>query len=232
MNGFPNEESGPGHNPETTLFAQAQAGCPESLHELMMRHEGLVHWVVRRQRLYGMAYEEAAQAGRYGLWRAILGYDTQRGVPFAAYACIAIMKQVWVAVESYRVHLRREVPKGVLVLYFYQTGPDPAELWEWQEIRECLRRLVRRLPKRLRDVIQAYYGLDGQEAHTLQAIGEELGVTREWVRQLRNQGLMWLRQPAHSQELRSMLARHTCQQYELAEQLARACLKQRGGRLR
>jgi len=89
---------------------------------------------------------------------------------------------------------------------------------------------VARLPNRLAYVIQAYYGLGGQEAHTLQTIGDELGVTRERVRQLRNEGLVWLRQPAHSQELRSLLARHTREQYELADQLTQAWLRQRGGR--
>jgi RNA polymerase sigma factor (sigma-70 family) len=196
----------------------------------MVRHEGLVHWVVRRQGLCGLAYEEAVQAGRHGLWRAILGYDTQRGVPFASYAWIAIMKYVWAAVQSYGVRLRREVPRGVLVLYCYRVGPDPAGLRDWEEVRQCLERLLVRLPKRLRYVIQAYYGLGGKEAHTLQAIGDELGLTRERVRQLRNEGLAWLRQPAHSQELRSLLAWHTREQYELADQLTQAWLRQRGGR--
>ena len=227
---FHKEGSGPGRNPETTLFAQAQAGCAESLNALMVRHERLVHWVVHRQQLCGLAYEEAVQAGRHGLWRAILGYDTQRGVPFASYACVAIMKYVWAAVQSWGVRVRREVPWGVLVLYYYRVGPDPAGLREWEDIRQCLEQLVARLPKRLAYVIQAYYGLGGQEAHTLQTIGDELGVTRERVRQLRNEGLVWLRQPAHSQELRSLLARHTREQYELADQLTQAWLRQRGGR--
>jgi hypothetical protein len=40
---------------------------------------------------------------------------------------------------------------------------------------------------------------------------------------------VWLCQPAHSQELRSLLARHEQQQYELADQLAQAWLRRRGG---
>ena len=48
MSGNEKEKSGPRDNPETTLFAQAQAGCLESLNELMQRHEGLVRCVVQR----------------------------------------------------------------------------------------------------------------------------------------------------------------------------------------
>jgi len=225
-----NEASGPGRDPETTLFQQAQAGCWESLNQLMSRHEKLVHWVVQRQWLCTLPYEEAVQAGRQGLWRAILGYDAGRGTAFATYAYPAIMKYVWAAVKAERRRLRREVPVWVLVLYWYQTGSDPAERRDQQEISQSLLALVKRLPKRLRLIISAYYGLQGPAPQTLQAIGDQLGLTRERVRQLRNEALVWLRQPAHSQELRSLLARHNQQQYELADELAQAWLKRRGGR--
>lgn len=215
---------------EATLFEQAQAGCAASLNELMQRHERLVHFVVQRQWLFTLPYEEAVQAGRRGLWRAILGYDPGRGSAFATYAYVAIMKYVWAAVKSEQQRLRREVPLASLVVYFYQPAADPAGLRDQQEIRRSLRALVKRLPKRLRLVIRAYYGLQGASPQTLQAIGDQLGLTRERVRQLRDEALVWLRQPAHSQELRSLLARHNQPQYQLADELAQAWLKRRGGR--
>jgi RNA polymerase sigma factor (sigma-70 family) len=230
MFGCQKEESGPSRDPGATLFTQAQAGCSESLNELIQRHEGLVQLVVQRQWLLTLPYEDALQAGRRGLWRAILGYDPGRGTTFATYAYRAIMKYVWAAVKGERRRLRREVPVGVLVVYCYRTGADPAWLRDQQEIGESLLRLVKRLPKRLRFVIVVYYGLGGKAPQSLQAIGNQLGLSRERVRQLRNEALVWLRQPAHSQELRSLLARHNQAQYELADRLAQAWLKRRGGR--
>jgi len=147
-----------------------------------------------RQRLWGLPYEEAAQAGRQGLWRAILNYDPKRGPPFTSYAYKAIMHYVWAAVQSHFRRMRREVPLGVLALYGVAWAPDPAWLRDQREIRQELHKLVARLPERLRRV------------------------------------LVWLRQPAHSQELRGLLARHTQEQYELAEGLAQAWLRRRGGR--
>jgi RNA polymerase sigma factor (sigma-70 family) len=224
------EESGLGSNPEATLFEQAQAGCAESLNALMMRHERLVHLVVHRQWLCTLTYEEAAQAGRHGLWRAILGFDPQRGTAFAAYAYGAIMRYVWGAVKDELRRLQREVPMGVLVLYWYPVGPDPAWLREQREVERSLQALVKRLPRRLRWVIQNYYGCEGCLAHTFRALGVRLGVCGERIRQLHEEALVWLRQPAHSQELRQLLARHTQAQYELAEQLAQLRLRRRGGR--
>ena len=215
---------------EATLYEQAQRGCSESLDELMGRHEGLVRVIVQRQWLLNLPHEEALQAGRAGLWRAILGYDPRRGTTFATYAYPAIMRYVWAAVKAEKRRKKREIAPGILVVYCYRTEPEAGWQKEQQEIGDSLRALVKRLPKRLREVIQAYYGLEGEEPQTLQAIGEEMGVTREWVRQLRNRGLVWLRQPAHSQELRSLLARHNQWQYELADELAQAFLRRRGGR--
>jgi hypothetical protein len=57
-----------------------------------------------------------------------------------------------------------------------------------------------------------------------------MGVCRERVRQLHSEALVWLRQPAHSQELRSLLDRHTEMEYEWAEEMAQAWLRKRGGR--
>ncbi len=224
------EKSGPGGHPEATLFEQAQAGHQESVNLLLMRHERLVHYVIRDQQLWGLPYEEAAQAGRQGLWRAILRYDPQRGTPFASYAYRAIMHHVWAAVQANLVAMRREVCMGELRLYAYREGRDPAEVSRWEEVRQSLHVLVGRLSARLRLVIVARYGLDGQEEQTLQALGAQLGCTGEWVRRLQCEALVWLRQPAHSQELRELLSYHTQAQYELAEALASAWLRRKAGR--
>ncbi len=53
--------------------------------------------------------------------------------------------------------------------------------------------LIGSLDNREAEVIRAYFGLDGQERHTLGEIGANLGVTRERVRQIRNRALGKLR---------------------------------------
>lgn len=49
------------------------------------------------------------------------------------------------------------------------------------------------LPEREAEILRLHFGLDGERPHTLEAIGEMLGVTRERVRQLRNRALRRLR---------------------------------------
>ena len=72
--------------------------------------------------------------------------------------------------------------------------------------------------------------LAGQEVRFLDQIGQELGVCGERVRQLQIEALVWLRHPAHGQELRELLQRHSQQEYEWAEEMAQIWLRRRGGR--
>jgi RNA polymerase sigma factor (sigma-70 family) len=224
------QASGFGKDAEATLYEKAQGGCAESQNMLLGQHEGLVRVVVRRQWLAGLPEEEALQAGRYGLWRAVLGYDAQRGTAFSTYAYVAIMRYVWSAVQGELRRRRREVPRSVLALYFSGTAADPAREQEQTEVEQALWELVARLPERLRQVIEARYGLEVGERQTLAEIGGQLGVCGERVRQLQQEALVWLRHPAHSQEIRSLLTRHTRQEYERAQQLAGAWKRQRAGR--
>lgn len=222
-----NEEQGLGLPSEASLFGQAQVGCRDSLNALMERHAELVPYVVNRQNRWGLAYEEALQAGRHGLWRAILGFDPDRGWRFTTYAYKAIMRYVWAAVQRHLVAGRREVGVAVLAMWYGRPGPDAAALQARLEIAASLHALVGRLPEQLRAVVVARYGLAGEEPATYVQIGEQLGISHEWVRQLHLQALIWLRQPGHSQELRGLLRRHSQTEYEWAEQVAHAWRRRR-----
>ena len=66
----------------------------QAVEEAMNQHEGLVHAFIQRQGGGEISYEEALQAGRIGLWRAIKGYDPTRGTAFSTYAWVAICNQI------------------------------------------------------------------------------------------------------------------------------------------
>ena len=84
-------------------------------------------------------------------------------------------------------------------------------------MRAALQEAVERLPDRLRDIIMARYGLAGKSATSYREIGATLGLTGERIRQLHTEALVWLRHPAHSQYLRTLLERHTVADYETAQ---------------
>ena len=71
------------------------------LNQAMQGHEKLVGWVVRRQWSGGLPYADMLQEGRIGLWRALQGYDPERGTAFSTYAVPAIARAVWRAVSPH-----------------------------------------------------------------------------------------------------------------------------------
>jgi len=224
------KESGLGVPPEARLFKQAQGGCQASLNLLLVRHEPLVKYAVKRQNLGDLPWEEAVQAGRIGLWKAILGFDPRHGHQFSTYAYPAIVHYIWRAVkvhcrDNQRAHTTRQ-----WVLFFRHWETGPAQRQAEREVCASLQAMVARLPDRLQQVIVGRYGLDGQEPRTLPTLGLALGVCGERVRQLQVEALVRLRHPAHSQELRTLLRRHSQREYEWAEELAQTWLRRRGGR--
>jgi RNA polymerase sigma factor (sigma-70 family) len=178
----------------------------------MEQHDGLVHAFIRRQGGGDIPYDEALQAGRIGLWRALEGYDPERGNTFSTYAWVAITRHIHAAAK--------ELNRGL--------GDWPGEVpasWEvalpedWMEqvlILEALKELVGRLPERLRRVVVARYGLAHEPPRTLRDVGAELDLTGERIRQLQQDALAWLRHPAHSVALRQLLGRNTAVDYRRA----------------
>jgi RNA polymerase sigma factor (sigma-70 family) len=216
-----------------SLFDQAQAGCRESLNRLAETHDGLVHAVVRRQVLGDLPYTEALQAGREGLWRAILRFDPTRGYAFSTYAWPSILHHVWRAVKLHTRALDEEQAERESAGYAewrFTACADPATLVVAESVARALQALVVQLPQRLQRVLVARYGLDGRRPRFYREIGAQLGLSGERARQLHTEALVWLRHPARSSRLRSLLGRHRLSDYQWAEAEAQRWLRKRGGR--
>jgi RNA polymerase sigma factor (sigma-70 family) len=230
---YENEAAGGSGPPtEAALFHRAQAGCRDSLTRLMARHEHLVHAVVRQQVLGRLPFSEALHAGRIGLWHAILGYDLKRGLAFSTYAWKPIMHRIWREVKlAERDYVRQTQHFPLWTVSALGVRTDlPGKLGESEELLHTLWQLVARLPERLRFVVVARYGLSGQGRTFYPRIGDWLGVSAERARQLHTEALLWMRYPAHSQQLRSLLGRHTLAEYEAVEAEIQHWLQWRGGR--
>jgi RNA polymerase sigma factor (sigma-70 family) len=224
------DETGLGRHPEASEYEQAQAGCRESLNQLMKRHEPLVLHAVKRQNLGDLAYDEVVQAGRIGLWQAIMKYDAGRGHQFSTYAYPAIVHQIWAAVKAHCVANKRAHAVREWVIFFRHWEVGPGEVQAQEEVRASLYAMVKGLPERWGKVMVTYYGLAGKRAQSQREIGTQMGVTQQRISQLKEAALVRLRHPAHSQKLRELLQRHSQQEYEWAEEIAQAWLRRRGGR--
>ncbi len=221
------QQGGPGNNSETTLFERAQAGCRQSLNLLMTRHEGLIHAVIHKQYLYGLPYEEALQAGRSALWRAIMGYEPERGTTFSTYAWVIIMRGVWLEVKR----VQKDKAWVVLEERWVDEGQEPGREVEMEVLSKLLMDMVAQLPERLQRVVYERYGWGGEEPNTFREIGEGLGMSKQRAHQLHQEAILRLRQPALSYGLRSLFDQHSVSGYEATAAETARWLQRRGGRL-
>jgi len=215
---------------DPAIFACAQAGCQVCVNALLERHEGLVHYMVGRQYWGEVAKDDLLQEGRIALWRAIQGYDPGRGVSFSTYAGVAIERGIWRVTARDR-RCRRKVRQA-----------DPADTYleleagVWQEeVGRVAAEACRYLTDRQRQVLSLVYGIGGgiepgreETLGNLAAAGRNMGISRERVRQLRNNALAVLRLPVFSVRLRKLCQQDSREAYLHSRQLSRSWLRKRG----
>ena len=207
------------------IFGCAQGGCRECLEALVCGHEGLVHTVLRQQWRGSVAYEELLQAGRIGLWQAVLHFNPRRGVAFSTYAWVAITRRIWQAVaqaQQPQGWLEPAVPLDPLTLAEHR-------LW-WAEVYAALAAAIGRLPARQREVMLAVCGWDGGPPRNLTQIGRQWGVSRQAAAYWYHKALIALRLPAVSGRLRQLWGQNSRAGYLRSQALSRAWLRQRRGR--
>ncbi len=78
---------------------------------------------------------------------------------------------------------------------------DPLQPTPFDEVSEAMlqadvQQALKQLSPRERNILRLRYGLDGEQMHTLEQIGQRLHLTRERVRQLEHEALRKLRDPA------------------------------------
>lgn len=80
---------------------------------------------------------------------------------------------------------------------------DPADEVQEEDIRTNIDLWLDQLPEKQREVLARRFGLRGHEVATLEEVGEEIGLTRERVRQIQVDGLKRLRDLLEGQGLSS-----------------------------
>jgi RNA polymerase sigma factor (sigma-70 family) len=185
-------------------LACAQAGCDDCLKSLLRENRALIWAVVNAQWVGYSNYADLKQEARIGFWQAVKHFDPQRGIRFSGYAWLVMRRRIWNAVAAEtRAEGWLEEP----------SRPDQmAELiskWQSAQIREALDEGLDQLPKRQRQLLVQHYGWDGCAPQNLSEIGQAWGLSRERIRQIRNDALMLLRIPALSIRLRSICERQS-----------------------
>lgn len=71
--------------------------------------------------------------------------------------------------------------------------------------KDTINKILHTLDKREREILEMRFGLNGQEARTLEDCGKYFNITRERVRQIENEALKKLRNPLRANKLKDLL---------------------------
>lgn len=108
-------------------------------------------------------------------------------------------ERVQTAIDAGRRALSLEAPlrdgedSGTLASVLACEDESVEERLERDQLGAALGECLNLLERREYQIIRRYFGLDGQEPETMEAIAQVMGITRERVRQLRNRALRKIR---------------------------------------
>lgn len=86
-----------------------------------------------------------------------------------------------------------------------EDAPSTDENTFRRTLSEDVERVLDALPERERKILTSYFGLDGGEPETLERIGRQFNLTRERIRQIKEESLQKLRSSREGRALKSYL---------------------------
>ncbi len=146
---------------------------------------------------------ELVSDGNMSLIRAVEKFDFARGNKFSTYASWAIMRNFSRTIPEEK-HRRDRFVTGHDDL-FEAAADDRADEHETEAVqkrnRDAVKGMLDHLEERERRIIISRFGLGGAGEQTLEQLGQELGVTKERVRQIEARAREKLRKVALDQGL-------------------------------
>lgn len=188
--------------PRATLLDEIEHYIDESVrtkNRIIQSNLRLVVSIAKRHVNQNDEFFTLVSDGNISLMRAAEKFDYSRGNKFSTYASWAIMKNFARTIpEEFRHRDRFRTSQDEAFVSRADERTDQVELETAQSLREQqLRRMLSKLDEREQKIIISRYGLDhSRDSRTLKEVGEEIGVTKERVRQIEARALSKLRQAA------------------------------------
>lgn len=185
---------------EAKLLERMAAGDREARNILVERNLRLVAHIVKKFDNTGEDADDLISIGTIGLIKAINTFDPGKQTRLATYAARCIENEILMHLRSSK-KTRSEVllydPIGadkegneITLLDILGTEPDAViDTVEWQLEHEKLHRIMQRLTRRERRILELRYGLLDGVRQTQRDISRALGISRSYVSRIEKRAI-------------------------------------------
>ena len=175
---------------------------------LITGNMGYVVTLARQYRSELLSTDDLISEGSIGLMKAADKFDPSRGKPFVTFAAPFIRKSIEDAISRITgevpvMSTDESLPIGsnnnfTLLNVLEDTGaPKTDAILEQNSLSDEMATAISTLNEREQAVIRRYFGIESQRM-TMAEIGEELGLKRERVRQIRDKAVRKLKKQSPS----------------------------------
>lgn len=200
---------------EIELFKLIKNDDEQAKKEIIESHLKFVFDVAKSYKGKGVPLEDLISEGNIGLTKAINRFDENKGVKFISYAVWWIKQSILDCLRKRNKISYNEILEDDNVsnknndFYFESLDDNDIDdndenykvtteyddfIKELNEVKSnVIKKLLKKLPYRGQKIIIYYYGLNNEEEKNLEEIGQELGITKERVRQIKEKCLKILR---------------------------------------
>ena len=152
-----------------------------------------------------LSFNELVSDGNVSLMKAVEKFDYTTGNRFSTYATWALYRNFARTIPDERKRVERFRPGDVALLELkqdYRSSPIQAERVCAEQTSQ-VERFMRELNERERKIVEMRYGFGsvGSKPQTLRQVGQNMGVTKERVRQIEIRALEKMRRVAEEEKL-------------------------------
>lgn len=183
---------------EFRMFEKFHNGDRKSYEKIITSNLKFVVSIAKRYRKYGVNFADLISEGNFGLIKAVGNFDEKKGIRFISYA-------VWWIKAYIQEYINSVINNNIIdfeglnynnVDNEYEENSNiinnefEDEMINAQSRDTSLTELMECLEKREQEILILYFGLYGNKESTLDEIGDEMNLTKERVRQIKDKALV------------------------------------------